>query len=274
MAKKIISYVLAFIIIILLTSSVLCTIISNALLNEKFVLEVLEKNEYYSKIYNEIMQNFKNNTIQSGLEENVLDGIISEEQVKKDIIALIGSIYENKDIKINTETVKTKLQQNINEVIAENNKKVSKDEQEEIDIYINTIANIYKDGIVYEDEYIHKVSNVVAKLYGLIKKVKIILYIATIVIAIIVIILNKIESIKFFSISTTAIGILLIITKIIEIITMKTQNILILNQAFSKIVINIIEVIMSKFLIYGIVFLIVGMLLNIASNVKFHSKKH
>ena len=47
-------------------------------------------------------------------------------------------IYENKQIQVDTENVKNKLQQNINAVIAENNKNVSKDEQE--------VWNIFADG--------------------------------------------------------------------------------------------------------------------------------
>lgn len=274
MTKKLISYMLVFILIILLTSSILCTIMTSTILNEKFTLKILDKNEYYSKIYNEIMQNFKNNTIQSGLEDSVLNGIISEEQVKKDVTELINSIYENKQIKIDTESVKTKLQQNINAVIAENNKKVSKDEQEEIDAYVNTIANIYKEGILYADEYIPEIQNIVAKLKGIMEKGKPILYIVTIIVAIIILALNRKESIKYFSITATSTGLLLIITKIMEVITMKTQNILILNQAFSKIVVNIIEEIMTKFLVFGIVFLIIGIAVNLVDSIKLNSSRN
>ena len=270
MAKKIISYILVFILIIILTSSVLINIISSTILNEKFAIDILNKNEYYSKIYNEIMKNFKNNTIQSGLEESILDGIISEEQVKNDIIELISSIYENKSIKTNSENVKNRLQENINVVIAENNKKVSKDEQEEIDIYVNTIANIYKNGIVYVDDYIHEIQNGVAKIKEIIEKCKIILYIVAIVILIIIIALNKIEGIKYISIILISTGMLVTLIEIIEKLTMKTQNILILNQAFSKIVINVIEEIMLKCVVHGVVFIIIGMVFNIISGVKLN----
>lgn len=270
MAKKIISYALVLILIVLLATSVLCTILSSTILNEKFALNILDQNEYYSKIYNEIMQNFKNNTIQSGLEESILDGTISEEQVKSDVVGLINSIYENKQIKVDAENVKNKLQENINAVIAENNKRVSKDEQEEIDIYVNTIGNIYKDGILYADDYIPGIQNAIAKIKGMIEKGKIILYIVAIVILIITIVLNKIESIKYISITAISTGLLLTAIKVIEIVTMKTQNILILNQAFSKIVINVIEEIISKCLLYGVVLIVVGMLLNIISSFKLN----
>ena len=106
------------------------------------------------------------------------------------------------------------------------------------------------------------------------EKGKPILYIVTIIVAIIILALNRKESIKYFSITATSTGLLLIITKIMEVITMKTQNILILNQAFSKIVVNIIEEIMTKFLVFGIVFLIIGIAVNLVDSIKLNSSRN
>lgn len=268
MIKKIISYLLTFVLIVLLVVSVAITIVSKTILSEKYILGVLDKNNYYTEMYHEILESFKDNTIQSGLDETILDGVMTEEQVKKDIQSLIHYLYTGTKMSIDTEGVKTRLQEKINQVIQENNKKVNSSEQQEIDIYVNTIANIYSDGIAYAEKYIPTIQSVLSKIQNTLTRVQMIPYVAIIVVAILLLAINKKESLKYFSIASISTGILFIILKIIESSTMRIQNILILNKAFSNVLINAIQNIMFIFLFVGIIFSIIGIILSLIANKK------
>ncbi len=271
MIKKIISYLLTFVLIVLLVVSVAITIVSKTILSEKYILGVLDKNNYYTEMYHEILESFKDNTIQSGLDETILDGVMTDEQVKKDIQSLIHYLYTGTKMSIDTEGVKTRLQEKINQVIQENNKKVNSSEQQEIDIYVSTIANIYSDGIAYAEKYIPTIQSVLSKIQNTLTKAQMIPYVATIVVAILLLTINKKESLKYFSIASISTGILFIILKIVESSTMRIQNILLLNKAFSNVLINAIQNIMFIFLFVGIIFSIIGIILSLIANKKSES---
>lgn len=268
MVKKIVSYLIVFILIILLLASTVITILSNTILKEEFVLGLVEKNNYYSEVYHQILENFKDNTIQSGLEEDVLDGIMTEEQVKQDVKSLLDYLYTGTEMSIDTEGVKTRLQEKIDQVIKENNKRVNSDEQIAINTYVNTIGNIYEDGITYVKSYISQMRNVVEKIQNILAKVTIAVYIATIVTIIILIIINKKEGFQYLAISSLSSGALCIALKILETSSIRVQNILIFGKAFSAVVINIIESIILSFVIAGIVFCVLGLIFSIIGNIK------
>ena len=73
--KKVISYILSFILIILIVLACLLTIMKSTILNEEYVISKLEEARYYDRMNGEIIEQFKNYTIQSGLSDEVLDDI-------------------------------------------------------------------------------------------------------------------------------------------------------------------------------------------------------
>ena len=267
MVKKIVSYTFTFLLIILLLISVSVTIISQTIAKEQFILEILNRNNYIARTYYEIVETFKDNTIQSGLEESVLQEIITENQVKQDIETFVKYVYNGMPISIDTQKIKIKLQENIEVVIRQNNKKISKEEQSAIDTYIAVIENIYEEGIVFSKQYIESIQSIVTKVQAIIYKVQITLYIVTLILTVLILIINKKQSLKYFSIAILAVGIILIIPKIIESNTMQVQNILLFNLVVSDVIIDIIETILSYFLITGIIACIIGLILIIISSI-------
>ena len=57
----------------------------------------------------------------------------------------------------------------------------------------------------------------------------------------------------------------LIIPKILETIAIELQNVVILNPILSKVVINTVEDVLTKFIIFGIVFIALGIVGTIVS---------
>ena len=112
------------------------------------------------------------------------------------------------------------------------------------------------------------VHSVIEGIQSKLNTISVIIYILTIVTAGAIIMLHKRRYLKFLSISLMSAGVLVIVPKIIEAITMRTQHILVFNMSLSNVVINMIERIMLSFLISGIVIISLGVIANIFYCVK------
>ena len=66
------------------------------LFNESYMKQELEKQNYDTKVYEEIKTQMNHYLIQSGLDESVFDNIVTKEKVKEDIDNNLTSLYENK----------------------------------------------------------------------------------------------------------------------------------------------------------------------------------
>ena len=271
--KKIISYILLFLLIISFTTSIIISVMKFTILNKQYIISAIKENNYYTKTYNNIMDKFKDNTIQSGLEEKVLDGIITENQVEKDTLIIIDSIYENTETKVDTEIVKTGLIEKINKIVKENNKKVSSEEQEAINIYVNTIEKIYKDGILYKQEYIDVVKTIITKTINYLPIIVGSGILISLVLIVVIVVINKKVSIKYFSSALISSGILLLVPKVIESIHINTHNILLFNINFSAVVISMVESLLMNLLVCGIISSSIGLLINIFNTEKVKEGK-
>ena len=265
MAKKIITYILGFILVITLLASVSLTILNQTILKKEFIVKLLEKNEYYSKMCEDIHDTFINNTVQTGLDESILDGIITEEQIKKDVNSFVNYLYGNGEISIDTEKVKSKLEENINKEIEKNGKKLVQGEQESIDRYVNKIGEIYENGITYVKSYVKTIRNAIQKVHKATNMAQIVGYIATLVFTAILTAINKGEVLKYISICVMGVGALLVVPKIVETCTLEVHNILMFNLAFSEVLINLIGTVISTFMITGIILFVIGLMLSIAT---------
>ncbi len=266
MVKKIFSYIITLILVLLLIATIMVTVINQTLLKKDFMIGILVKNNYYKEVYDIIKDNFINNTVQSGLEESVLDGIITEEEVRNDVNSLVAYMYNEGELSVDKEIVKNRLKENIDEVIKENNKRVTSEEQHSIGLYLDTIANLYEEGITYSTKYVSSIRSAIQKVEGLLKKAMLAGFIAIVVVMIILFAINRKKALKYIAISMMGVGLLSIIPKIIEATSMQIHNILFLNLAFSHLIIAIIESVVTYFLVIGILLFILGFAVNIISS--------
>ena len=265
MVKNVVSYIIVLLLIIMIVASSALIVFSTTILNKNYVLDMLKKEDYYSITYSIIMEKFKDNTIQSGLEETILDGIITKEQVENDINSFIAYLYTGIPYQISTATVKTNLEESINRVIEENNKKVDSSEKKAIEIYVKTITDIYEDGIIFSNDYISQIQKSFEKIQNAVNKVKVIIYIGTIALIIFIVLLNRKNALKLLSVTAISAGILLIVPKILETIALEMQNVVILNQILSKTVIDTVEDVLLKLVIFGVLLIVFGIIGSIFS---------
>lgn len=274
MLKKGIIYIINFFFIICIFALLILFISSNTILSKNYIIGMLDTNNYYMKIYYNINDGTQDYIIQSGLEENLFYGLYDIEKINNDVNMLIDAIYENKDINIDTQTIKTTLDSRINQAFLHNNKTISNKEKLAIEILEKNIIDVYKSKILYSKTYVEKIGDVYSKINQIITKLKIIIIIITILLLSIIIIINKNlrETIRILGISLLSSGILAISIKLF--IGNRIDNIQILNAAFSENIVYLVNAIANTFLISGIIMSIIGLISIIFSSINIKEKKH
>ena len=271
---KLIKQILSFIFIIILSTSILCSflafIFSNTILNKDYILNKMEECNYYEQTYldmNEILEQYIG---PSGLDEEVLKDIYTENKIKDDINTTVNTIFTGEEKAIETEAIREKLNKNIYK-----NYNIKDNEKEAITNFENTIINEYTKQITHHD-YLYILENYIPTTNKIIATLKIIMPFTTCIIIVILIMLNikkknKIMQgilIVFLSASFT-----IIIIGIIINANVKFESILILNETFSNLVRNIINELLKIFQNVGIITAILSTIFLIATNTVYEIKQ-
>ena len=190
MIKQIIRYILSISLTLSLIVLILVSLISSTILNEKYVLDKLEETNYYKNIYENVKSNFENYIYQSGLDEEVLDNIVSEEQVKEDTKTIISHIYNGIEEKISGETIKQKLNENIDKSLK--NIKLSESQKKAIETFVDTITEEYTKTILHFgfEKDMYSVYSKIHKLLDFVKKA-LLVAVAAILIVLVLITINR-----------------------------------------------------------------------------------
>lgn len=275
---KVLNTVIKYIITIILAISMIAyffiQIASSTILSEQYILSKLEETDYYNKIYESVKSNFENYIHQSGLEETVLENIVSKEKVRKDTKIIISNLYNGLEQKIDTQEIRDNLNKNIKETLGEQN--ITKTQQNSIDTFVDHICNEYTDTMSHfsYEKQINQVYQKVIKYIDLAKKVLLI----TIGLAILLLLVLNLKRIyKFVSllgISLTTTGTFLVIVNLFINSKVKVQTITILNDAISDTVRSVLAEILHMIMNNGSIMLITGILLIIIPNLIHNLKKY
>ena len=258
--KKIIAYIIATILAISILVLIITNMLSSTILSKGYILSKLQEQDYYDKIYEETESNFENYIHQSGLDEDVLDGIVTKEKIQKDTKIIIENIYNGTDEKIDTEEIKNNLNEKINNSL---NGKISGSEQKSIDTFVDTICKEYETTISHTN-YEKKINSVINKAN---KYVDLLTKLTLIIICISVILLILLTIKRIYRI-TARIGVAFVIDGLILILAekyiyakIKIDTIVILTKGISDVVQSILKEILSNTLKTGSIMLAIGVVL-------------
>lgn len=149
--KIILSYITKFIQSISFFLLTLSLILLLTIFNESYILELLENNNYYQELYLNTKEEVSNYLEQSGLEENILDNVITKDNIKKTIITTLDNLYTNKEIKTDTTTITEELTKRINDYVKTNNIQV--ENKNTISTLVAKLVSIYKEEISYNNTF-------------------------------------------------------------------------------------------------------------------------
>lgn len=256
--KKILNFIFVLVIALSFTFIGVKSVVFKTIFNKEYVLEQMENNNFYSETYKLVESGFENYIGQSGLDEEVIKNICTEDKIKNDINIILSNIYEGTNEKIDT----SEISNNLNSNIDKENVRTSSNSKA-IDEFVEHICQSYKDTIIstsYENTINEKYNKITQK----ITKVQNILIIAIIISIIGVIALNVKDILKLlFWVESAVLSSAVMQLAITTVIKSKVNidGIKIFNDAFSNIVVTIIKDILSKINIIAGKFIIVYFIL-------------
>lgn len=251
--RLLLSYIMKFIQSISFFLLSLSLILILTVFNEDYVLDLLNNHNYYQELYDNTLEEVSYYLEQSGLNEEVLNNVISVKSLKKEIITTIDNLYTNQKITVNTEEFQNNLTTNINNYIKDNNIRV--DNKDTVNILTKKLVNIYEEEISYNNTF-EKVRPIFNKAY---KLTKIVLYLS-IIVSIITYLINryifKDRNIiaSLFTNFVILVGLVLYTRYTIDI-----NNIFFYNTSISNILMEFINSVLKCMLVTGIVSFILGL---------------
>lgn len=261
---KIIINILKFIIMVILTVCLLFVgiknVVTSTMLNKKYILQKLDETNFYSETYKIVKSNFENYISQSGLDEDVLENICTEDKVKKDINIIISNIYDGTNEEIDTAEIAERLNSNIDK----QNVRTSKNNKA-IDEFVNHICESYRDSII-NTKYDKTINTLYEKTLRNLEKInKIVITISIIGIVLLVVLNIKNISKILANLAETTFATSLL--QFVFIIIIKTKvdisNIKAFNEAFSETIVEIIKNILNQINILGIVMLFISIIFTV-----------
>ena len=265
--KKVISYILSFILVLMLLSLCFLAILKSTILDEKYMTSKLEEANYYERMNGEIVEQFKNYTIQSGLSDEVLENLFTEDKLKQDINNVINSIYTGEELEISTSEIRENLKENILAEVEKEGKTVDF-EDEAMEEYLKAIELAYESQVSYSTNTINSIGSTFEKVISLAQTAQIIVIVVTIVIAVLIIILNikQIFGLNYLAISSMASGLFILLAKLLLGQATDLKNIMLINQATSHVIQLVIQDLLAKVTIAGAVLLIIGIIFSVIYN--------
>ena len=244
---KVLVNLLKFIFIMILTVAIiglgLFAIAFSTVLNKDYVVQKLEETDFYSGTYKLVESNFENYIYQSGLDEEVLKEICSQDKVKKDINIMLNNIYSGTNQSIDTTEISEKLNANIDKSGIKN-----KQNESAINEFVKHICQEYTDTLVHS-KYETEINKMYNKINTLLNKVYNTLLIVFVIDLILIIIINKNKISK----DIQALGIALMSASIFQIVACQiitsnvdVKNIKIFNDVFSNSLVTIIQDVLNK----------------------------
>lgn len=268
--RKIISYILAIILVTLMSATIILSIVNAVVFSKPNVKKQMQKVDYYTEINNIIKESANNYIMQSGFDESIMDNVISKEKINNDIDKVINAIYEGEEVEISTDEIKNSLDKNVQQYIAQNNYKVDAQTQKDIEKFEDKIESIYANSITYSKSSIKKV----VKYFKMAKRMTRVALITSSILLIIFAIITYKTNRATFGISLLATGIICIFIKCYSSINIAVNNILMVNKTFSNLMINIINQVIQYVFIGGIILAVLGIALIIIFERKSANEKY
>lgn len=244
---KVLINLLKFIFITILTVCLITlgaiTIASSTILDKNYVMQKLEETDFYSGTYKLVESNFENYIYQSGLDEEVLNSICTQEKVKDDINIMLSNIYDGTNKTIDTTEISENLNSNIDKLGIK-----TKQNEKSINEFVNHICNEYTDTLVHS-KYETKINDMYKKATNILNKIYKVLLIVAVVDLIAILAINNKKVSKDFQ----DCGIAMMATSIFGLIgcqivqaKVNIQGIKIFNDVFSNSLVTIIQDVFNK----------------------------
>lgn len=259
--KYIVNALISFLIIFVVFAIIATNILNNKILNKDYMLSKLEETEFYLQISREIENGFENYIYQSGLPEDTIKNLFSDEIIRNDVRSLVNHIYDGSEIVLSSEEVRNNLDAKIQEYVKNQNLNLNEQGKKNINEFENLIVKEYDNNINVSSTLYEKANSgieILQKISVKIGNLPIIILIILIVILIIINIKELLLAINFLGISSLSIGILLKLGVNLIFSNVQIDDLLLISSSLSNLIINIIKEILYMISDYSNVFIVSG----------------
>lgn len=277
--RYIINAILSFLIIFAFFLLIGLNILDNKVLNKEYIISKIEEIKFYEQISREVESGFENYIYQSGLPEETIKDLFTEEMIKNDVNSLINCFYDGTEISLSTEDLRTSLNLRIQNYLDSQNKKLNDEGKKNIKKFEDLIVGEYEKNVNVSTTLYTKGNSVLQKIVEIRNKIGNIPLIVLIVLIALMIIFNikdLLTAINFLGISSLSTGILLKLGTDLLFKNIEFDNLVILSNSLSSLVIGIckeILYVLSENATLCIVCGVTGIVTSaILKNIKFNNK--
>lgn len=240
--KNVLNIILSFVIIFAVFLLIGMNIIENKFLNKEYVLSKMEEIQFYEQVSREVQSGFEEYIYQSGLPEDTIKNLFTDELLRKDVNNLIDCLYEGTEISLSHEDVRQTLDTKIQEYLKSQNKELDVEGQKNIKKFEELIVKEYKENINVSTTLYTKGHKIIVKVEEIVNKIGNLPEILLIVLIVFVILINikdLLVALNFLSISSLSIGVLSKLGVSLIFNNIDFDNLLILAKSVSNLGANI-----------------------------------
>jgi hypothetical protein len=257
--KIVLGYVLSFALVVLLTLIAGLLILKYTAFSKINVKKSLQKIGYYDLVSDEILDNMKSYMISSGLSDEVLVDLYTNDDVHQDIDKYIDYLYGSGK-EVDYSHIENKLNTNIDAYLLKYNIKIV--DQESLELFKVDIKDIYiKEVSLYG--YLNNYTNLFKKASSLINLV---IIINSVLLVFGFLFLQTHYKDKYNSSIFIGSGLILLFANLYINTQLDINNIIIISNHFSNFLHNYIGKMMSLIIIYAIILCVLGLILAIVTS--------
>ena len=243
--RTIVSYLLSFVIICLILIYIAIITLDNKAINKDYYYKMMEDTEYYLQVSREVDSGFEDYIYQSGLPEDTLKNLVSEEKIRTDINGVFESLF-NEDVTydISTEELDKELDSRINAFLKIQNKTLTKEEKGNITKFEALISSSYKKNIKLSDNvnmYVKQLLQIIQKLANKFNSFPMVISIAAFLILLIECRERIYDVIKYIGVSCLGAGIVIKVGYAYLMSKIDIDNILLFQKSFTNLIQNIFK---------------------------------
>ncbi len=267
--KGIINSILAFLLCVSFVAGFIVVLLSNTVLNEKYIVEQLAKNQFYEKVEIDLKNGFEEYQYQSGFPETVFENLCSREMIEKDVNRVIESWYQGTEMVNHSADVELQIQANIEQYLKENNMDVTEKQQKNIQDFEKMMVQVYENKVGIVSNYNKQITKAIEKgkeVIAVAKKVLIGTFVAILILTLLINVKDFLAFVSTIGTSLLASGILLELIQFVIEKNIDINHILVFTQALSDFIKEMIYDVLNKFSWSGILLIIVGIMSIVVSN--------
>lgn len=247
--KNFLCLLLSFILVLVLILNLLVGILRNKILDKEYLLSKMEETEFYLQVSREVENGFENYIYQSGLPEETIRNLFTEDMIRNDINSIVDSLYYGTEVKLSDEILRKNLNMRIQEYVTSQGKLLNNEGKENIEKFEDLIVDEYKNNVNASDAVFsegHKVIEKLNQVNEIISNIPLIVAGVIIVILVLLNIENLLSAINFIAISFLSLGILIKIVVKLIFSNVNIDNLILLSMSLSNLITNISKEILYK----------------------------